>query len=98
MPWAETKTVEVVSTVNPLVKETLWISGYPDSLDRWTTDLAKGGYSLTGEYEVDATHILYRFELDEAKRGELVKANAAHFHNVVIEITPKEDEETKDPE
>lgn len=87
MPWAEAKPEIVVPLVNPVIKETIWFSSYPDSLERWTKDFTKGRYTLVGEYTVDATKTLYRFEIDEEYRND-IPTLSAHFQNVLIENTP----------
>lgn len=74
---------EEAKIVDPLLKETLWIDTYPESLERWIKDFAKGKYELTGEYEVNSTSTLYRFELNEDYR-EGVLLGSSHFHNVLI--------------
>lgn len=85
MAWVKTEVVEVKPLADYTSKETLWVSAYPDSLNRWTKDLAEGGYSLVSEYEIDPAWTLYRFELDEGKREKLVSKTSPHFQNVVIE-------------
>jgi len=89
MAWNHTETpitVPKVWTIEELVKtERHWVSSYNDP-ERWTKDFKEVHYSLIGEYEVDKTHKLYRFELDEAHRKEL-SILTAHFQNVLVDIS-----------
>lgn len=89
MAWSHAETpvtVPKVWTIEELLKtEKHWVSSYNEP-ERWIKDFKESHYSLTGEYEVGKTHKLYRFELDETHRKDL-SVLAAHFQNVLIDIT-----------
>ena len=88
MAWNHTETtvtVPKVWTIEELLKtEKHWVSSY-NEIERWIKDFKVAHYSLIGEYEVDKTHKLYRFELDETHRKDLAVLTS-HFQNVLIDV------------
>ena len=63
-------------------EETNWDSAYADSFDYWHSGLTPY-YNLVGVYELDEEHKLYRFQIDESRRAEIVPWSP-NFHNVTI--------------
>jgi hypothetical protein len=86
MAWnhtAEPIVIEKVKTKEELLKvETNWTSSYNEP-ERWIKDLKESHYNLIGEYEVDKTHKLYRFEIDEKEP----KDATPRFQNVLIDAS-----------
>ena len=80
MGWAEEKP----KVVDPLKfrEESMWFSAYSDSQERWHKDMVPY-YELIGEYEVDESHTLYRYQMNESERANLV-VWSPKFQNVVI--------------
>ena len=68
-----------------------WNSSYPNSLEQWIKDF-KPHYELVGEYVVDESHSLYRFQRDESLKHEL-SPYSPRFYNVLITCTKKADDE-----
>ncbi len=87
MAWSshEPKKVPELPLEQLLRKESNWFSAAKE-LDTWMADMTAGGYySLYGEYVIDEDRTLYRFELDETKRHELI-VNTSHWVNVVLSV------------
>ena len=63
-------------------KESTWYSAYNEP-ERWIKDMKEVYYSLIGEYEIEKNINLYRFELDETHRSNLMPGSA-RFMNVII--------------
>jgi len=86
MSWKETEPVKPVELPREqlLSRESNWFSAQKE-LETWKRDCRACGYELAGEYEIDEDQTLYRFELDEDKRGELA-VNAPHWINVVLSV------------
>ena len=80
MAWAPSKEPERANT-GPR-PDSVWVSPYPDSQDRWISDF-KPYYEMVGEYELDNGEVLYRFEAVADRHHEL-DPSSPNFHNVVI--------------
>jgi len=89
MAWSHSETkvdVPKIWTIEELLKtERHWVSSYNEP-ERWIKDFKDVHYKLIGEYEVDKTHKLYRFELDETHRKDL-SVLVSHFQNVLIDTS-----------